>query len=99
MDLTGRLIPPKKVGEIPQKAPWLSGEGGGAWFFIQKEIKQYRIKRFTPQGTMDCNRLFTLQGHEIFNDLVEFQMKHISHCALVRVEQNGKCFLFEYFEK
>lgn len=96
MDLTGRIIPPKKTAEIPELAQWLTGEGGGAWFSIQKEKENYRIQRFTPQGIMDCNRIFGLKNKEVFDENITFNMNHISHCALVRVNQNGVLFVFEY---
>ena len=66
MDLTGRLIAPEKIGKTPSEAQWLSGEGGGAWFYIQKEENNYRIKRYTPQGIVDCDRVFELKSTENF---------------------------------
>ncbi len=96
MDMTGRLIAPEKIGETPEKAQWLTGEGGGAWFYIQQEGENYRIKRFTPEGIMDCDRVFFLKDSEEFNENEPFEMQHISHCAVVRVIQNGVLFVFEW---
>jgi len=99
MDLTGRLIAPKKIGETPTEAQWLSGEGGGAWFHIQKEWNNYRIKRYTPQGIMDCDRIFEMKNTESFNENESFEMQHISHCALVRVMQDRVFFEFKWVGK
>lgn len=96
MDMTGRLIAPKKIGETPQQAQWLTGEGGGAWFCIQKQNTNYRIKRYTPKGNQDCDRVFQLKNNEDFDDSHSFEMQHISHCAEVRVLQKGMLFVFEW---
>ena len=100
MDLIGRLIPPKKIDSVPKTAQWLPGEGGGAWFFIQKEESQFRIQRFTPQGIMDCDRVFQPSGNSSsFEPELKFEVKHISHCAKVQVSQAGKNFTFLYNTK
>ncbi|MDA9066911.1 hypothetical protein N8289_02580 [Flavobacteriales bacterium] len=99
MDLTGRLIAPEKIGKTPSEAQWLSGEGGGAWFYIQKEENNYRIKRYTPQGIVDCDRVFELKSTENFNENESFEVQHISHGALVRVKQKEVLFVFEWLGK
>lgn len=99
MDLTGRLIPPAKTDAIPVQAQWLTGEGGGAWFYIQKDNGNYRIKRYTPQGKLDCDRIFILKNSGEFYDSQFFEVQHISHCAIVRVKQNGVLFVFEWVRK
>jgi hypothetical protein len=96
MDLTGRIIPPKKKGETPEKAQWLSGEGGGAWFYIVKKEKNYRIKRYTPEGIMDCDRIFKLTNSKAFDENEAFEIHHISHGAIVRAMQKGVLFVFEW---
>lgn len=96
MNVSGRLIAPPKKGDVPQQAQWLTGEGGGAWFCIQKKKTNYRIKRYTPEGNQDCDREFQLKNTELFDDSLTFEMQHISHCAEVRVLQNGVLFVFEW---
>ena len=96
--MTGRLIAPMKNKNIPEKAKWLSGEGGGAWFYISEENNNYRIKRYTPEGLMDCNRVFNLISSVKFDENKVFEIQHISHCAIVRVKQNGIFFLFNWIE-
>ncbi len=100
MDLTGRLTPPKKTKTVPKNAQWLPGEGGGAWFYIQSEESHFRIQRFTPQGLMDCNRLFQLSESTVpFDTERDFEVNHISHCAKVRVTQSNKQFVFDFISE
>jgi len=100
MDMTGRLTAPKKTGVTPAKAQWLSGEGGGAWFYIQSEKSNFRIQRFTPQGIMDCDRVFQLtEAASAFDTEQEFEVNHISHCAKVKVTQFQKKFVFEFIQE
>lgn len=100
MDLTGRLFPPKKTDSVPKTAQWLSGEGGGAWFYIQSEKSNFRIQRFTPQGNMDCDRVFQLAEASIpFDTQQGFEVHHISHCAKVKVTQSHNKFIFEFIQE
>lgn len=96
MDLIGRLIPPKKTGDVPSQSQWLTGEGGGAWFYIQPEGENFRIKRYTPEGELDCDRIFRLSSPSVFKEEEPFEMQHISHCAIVRIKQHGIVFEFHY---
>jgi hypothetical protein len=96
--LIGRIYPPNKVGLVPEAALWLSGEAGGVWFEITQNEKNYRIKRYSLEGELDCDRIFILSNSEPFDLNKPFVMAHTSHCALVRVNQNGILFVFEYIE-
>lgn len=96
--LIGRIYPPKRVGLVPENALWLSGEAGGVWFEIIAEDNKYRIKRYSIEGELDCERIFKLINKEDFDINKPFVMAHTSHCALVRVNQNGILFVFEYIE-
>lgn len=95
----GRRIPSEKVGLIPDNAKWLSGEAGGAWFEIQKEEDQYRIKRYSLDGELDCDRIFNLNNTSDFDPTQPYEIKHTSHCAKVRTEQNREIFIFEWMGK
>lgn len=97
--LIGRIYPPERVGLVPESAVWLSGEAGGVWFEITKEEVNYRIKRFSLDGELDCDRKFILLNSENFDLNQPFVMAHTSHCAKVRVNQNGILFIFEYIEE
>jgi hypothetical protein len=70
---------------IPENSQFLAGVGAGAWFFIIKEGKNYRIKRYTPQGEETCNRLFT--SSQSFDITKDYTVTYPSHCA--------KCTLYQ----
>lgn len=97
--LIGRIYPPERIGLVPETAVWLSGEAGGVWFELQENGGNYRIKRFSLDGELDCDRQFKLTNTEKFDLNEPFVMAHTSHCALVRVNQNGILFVFEWIEK
>jgi hypothetical protein len=97
--LIGRIYPPKRVGLVPKTATWLSGEAGGVWFEIMEKGENYRIKRYSLDGELDCDREFKLVNSETIDLNEPFVMAHTSHCALVRVNQNGVLFVFEYIYK
>lgn len=97
--LIGRIYPPKRVGLVPETATWLSGEGCGVWFEIMENGDKYRIKRFSLDGELDCDREFKLTNSETIDLNKPFVMAHTSHCALVRVNQNGVLFVFEFIEE
>jgi hypothetical protein len=94
--IVGSILPPEKPGHIPNNSQWLSGQGAGTWFAIAKAIDtQYNIKRFTPQGKLDCDRIFELESSPQVFDLNEpYQFTHISHCAKCRILQNDHVFVF-----
>ena len=95
----GTIHPPKQPSFIPKKSKWLSGQGVGTWFSIELTDKQnlYRIRRYTPEGELDCDRIFKLKEVEMNFDLhLPYEFKHISHCSKCRIEQNGVVFEFNY---
>lgn len=96
----GSIHPPEKPKNLPKNAQWLSGQGAGTWFTIEEEgHNQYRIKRFTPTGEIDCNRIFQLEDNSTHFDIEEsYQFTHVSHCAKCRIEQRGIVFTFHYIE-
>jgi hypothetical protein len=95
--LEGNLLPPEKHKNVPLNSKWLSGQGEGTWFCITKEEElkenEYRVRRISPQGNLDCDRIFTLNNSlKKFNHNDTWNIAHISHCAIVRVNQNEETF-------
>ena len=94
----GRQIAPKRSENLPKNAKWLSGDGGGVWFFISNENldnNKYQIKRFTPEGILNCDRIFVLEESKHKFDIKEpYEFIHISHCAKCRILQNEVVFTF-----
>ena len=88
---------PEKPNAVPNGAQWLSGQGAGVWFFITylDEISKYRITRYSPEGEIDCDRLFEVEQNG-FNLLQPYEFIHISHCAKCRIKQNNQVFVFNW---
>ena len=66
----GAIHPPERTEVIPKAAQWLSGQGKGAWFYIERttSINQYRIQRFAATGSLDCDGIFELEKNDsLFN--------------------------------
>ncbi|PKP46567.1 MAG: hypothetical protein CVT95_06860 [Bacteroidetes bacterium HGW-Bacteroidetes-12] len=97
--LIGTLLPPEKPNNIPSSSKWLSGQGAGVWFYIEATDNPniYRIKRFTPEGELDCDRLFEIEKSKaVFNLSEAFEFTHISHCSKCKIIQNEIIFVFKY---
>lgn len=95
----GRMLAPEKHPNVPPQAKWLSGQGEGTWFTITKEdglnANEYRVRRTSPQGNLDCDRVFLIQN-ESFNINQAWDITHVSHCAIVRVIQDEKVYQLDF---
>lgn len=88
---------PLRHDHLPEKAQWLSGQGAGVWFAIEEQEGAYLIRRYAPEGRIDCERIMELDATEHTFDLSKpYRFLHISHCALCRIEQLGHTFVFRY---
>lgn len=97
----GTLNPPVKPLGIPPHSKWLLGQGAGVWFCIDKTLEKnkFRIQRFTPNGNLDCDRVFEIEKNgSIFDINSNYEFAHISHCAKCRIKQNKIVFVFNYTE-
>ena len=95
----GTVDAPEKPTDIPVDSQWLLGQGSGAWFSIlnMESENQFNIKRFTPKGSLDCDRVFEVaQNGSIFDIEKKYEFTHLSHCAKCRIIQNEKIFVFNY---
>jgi hypothetical protein len=93
----GTILPPKLPKSIPNNSQWLSGQGVGTWFYIAQTTKknEFLIQRFTPEGVMDCNRIFQIEESTSTFDINKpYQFTHISHCSKCRIIQNDVIFTF-----
>ena len=83
----------KKPLNVPPNSQWLSGIGSGSWFHIQKIGELYRIRRFCPNGSVECDKKFLLtnKGFEINKD---FEFTYISHCQKCTIKQKGRLHVF-----
>tara|TARA_B110000003_G_scaffold266081_1_gene292618 strand:- start:1645 stop:1923 length:279 start_codon:yes stop_codon:yes gene_type:complete len=84
---------PLMPNNIPNTAQWLSGVGAGSWFSISKEKTEYRIKRFSPEGMLECDRLFTVDD-ESFDINKDYQFTYLSHCKECTIIQKKITYKF-----
>jgi len=96
----GALAAPDYPNILPTRCKWLGGEGYGVWFLLTKHESlhnnEYRIRRFSDKGNLDCDRVYALKSKGAFFIDKEFEFAYISHCQKTTVAQNGKKFIFEY---
>ena len=102
MNTIGTIHPPELSNSIPSNSQWLSGQGAGVWFCIEKteNQKQFRVRRFNPEGKIDCDRIFDQEENGLEFDVDKsYQFVHVSHCAKCRIKQSGVMFTFNYIEQ
>jgi hypothetical protein len=98
-DLKTTLQAPNRHPEIPEEAQWLSGEGAGSWFHLQKSAEYYIVSRYNPEGALECEGFFMLVGQSGFDINEDYQFGHLSHCQRVTLMQNEKTFNLLLAEK
>jgi len=88
----------KRHINIPGNAQWLSGTvGSGSWFSITDEKNKYRIKRFSPEGKLECDRIFTVDNSTFDLD-IDYQFTFLSHCKECTIRQNEITYKFYHNE-
>jgi len=88
----------KRNINIPDKAQWLSGSvGSGSWFFISDKKSYYRIQRFSLEGKLECDRLFTVDN-STFDLNIDYEFTFLSHCKECTIIQNDITYKFYYYE-
>lgn len=95
INLVGTQIP-KPVYGLHKNAQWLSGIAAGAWFELHDlgSKTEYRFKRISPYGNIDCDAVFNV-ADVAFNYNLDYQFVHYSNCKFFNIEQNGRVFRFE----
>jgi len=90
-ELAGTLPPFRLNGNIPENAKWLSGEGAGSWFHIEKrDDANFLVSRYSPEGAVECNSVFINTSGYDFDPLLPFEVGYMSHCAQVTIVQEGQ---------
>jgi len=81
---------PKNISE---EAQLIEGIGASSWFTIVAEKDLYRIERFSPEGELECSRLFKVEPNTFdINSVYEFT--YLSHCKECTIIQNKKTYKF-----
>ena len=92
-----KIVVPKKVNAIPEKAQWLGGIAAGSWFSLEKEELGFRIIRFSEEGDLECSGIFKVQTQG-FDILKHFQFTYLSHCQQCNILQNKTEYKFKLIE-
>ena len=83
----------KRPENISEKAQLISGIGASSWFTIKQENKAYRIERFSPDGELECSRLFDVTPSS-FDVKQPFEFTYLSHCKECTIIQNEITYKF-----
>ena len=94
MSLKTTIVAPKLPSNLPQSAQWLAGEGAGSWFVIESKTSGFEIKRYSPEGKLECEGLFKIDNQTPFNIETDYEFTHLSHCKTVRILQENTTFVF-----
>ena len=88
------IIPPKNISK---KAQLIEGVGASSWFTIIQEEHLYRIERFSPEGELECSKLFEVKPNNFdIND--RYQFTYLSHCKECTIIQNDQVFKFYFYD-
>jgi hypothetical protein len=82
-----------KPANIEETAQLLKGIGASSWFTIKSEGDLYRIERFSPEGELECSRLFRAEPNT-FDVNHEYEFTYISHCKECTILQNNHPYKF-----
>ena len=83
----------KRPENISEKAQLISGIGASSWFTIKQENEYFRIERFSPDGELECSRLFDTTPSN-FDVKQPFEFTYLSHCKECTIIQNGLTYKF-----
>ena len=78
---------------ISQKAQLIKGIGASSWFTIVAEQDLYRIERFSPEGELECSRIFEAEPNT-FDINSKYEFTYLSHCKECTIIQNKLMFKF-----
>ena len=98
--LSGTIHPPILPSDLPKDCQWLAGEGAGTWFHLSKPSnlseEEFRIRRYSPEGNLDCDRTFVLMTRKIkeFDIDKPFKFTYLSHCQKCTILQNDQKYIF-----
>lgn len=88
------LNAPAIPSSIPVSAQWLSGEGCGSWFVIEKQRDDFIITRYSPEGKIECRGVFIESSNSRFDINSKHEFTYLSHCAKVCIIQENNVHVF-----
>ncbi|MBS1650609.1 MAG: hypothetical protein JSU07_01240 [Bacteroidetes bacterium] len=95
-----KILPnPERPGHLSVNSKWLSGEGCGSWFNIEKVESRFLISRYSPDGKLECSGIFQQVIGETINLNSGYDFTYLSHCAEVNIVQNENNLKFKLISK
>lgn len=95
-----KIVPcPSKPIHLPESVKWLSGEGCGSWFNIERKVDNFIISRYSPDGKLECSGIFQQVSGETINLNLDYEYTYLSHCAEVNIIQNEQKVKFKLISK
>lgn len=95
-----KIVPsPSKPSHLPSNIHWLSGEGCGSWFLLEREEQGYIISRFSPEGKLECKGVFEQVSGKDIEINEPFEFTYLSHCAEVNIIQSNQNLKFKLISK
>lgn len=88
------LSEPPKPFHLSKNAQWLSGEGSGSWFDMELTDDNYLIRRYSPEGKLECSGIFQISQNTPFEEDKPYSFDHISHCNEVKIKQGKYIHVF-----
>tara|TARA_B100000614_G_C14498689_1_gene473725 strand:- start:600 stop:875 length:276 start_codon:yes stop_codon:yes gene_type:complete len=82
-----------KPKNISDNAQLLRGIGASSWFEIRKEGDDFRIKRYSEEGVLECSRIFSTKSNN-FDINKKYEFTYISNCKQCKIIQDNKTFTF-----
>lgn len=93
-------IEPKTNPIHHEKAQWLGGIGGGAWFELHSlgHESEYHFKRISPYGNIDVDGVYRISesGFDITKD---YEFLPYSNCNFFHVKQHENIYRFDFLRK
>jgi hypothetical protein len=83
----------EKPQNIDSSSQLIKGIGASSWFTIKLEGNLYKIERFSPEGELECSRLFRAEPNT-FDINHEHEFTYISHCKECTILQNDRTYKF-----
>lgn len=95
VNFVGTLRPKQNAVKV-EHAQWLSGIAAGAWFelYNTESTSEYRFRRISPYGNVDCDAVFKVDDTSFEYDL-SYEFVHYSNCKFFHVRQESRVFRFE----
>ena len=91
---------PAYPSTLPADCHRLWWVGAGAWFHIEKttDSQQFRIRRYSPTGEEECDRIFQVKPAKTLDLDQPFSFTYVSHCARCTIIQWAQEIILDWIQ-